>query len=61
MKATYEAPTLQAQGSFRDVTRGFVFVFGSHHGGWGWGHHGGWGWGHHGGWGWGHHGGWGWG
>ncbi len=69
MKATYEAPALQAQGSFRQAT-GFVgFFVGGWGGGWSsWGGWGGWGWsrwgrwGGGGGWGgWGGGGGWGWG
>ncbi|WP_146776635.1 lasso RiPP family leader peptide-containing protein, partial [Parafrankia sp. Ea1.12] len=36
MKATYEAPAIQARGSFRDVTRhGFIII--GRGGGWGWG------------------------
>ncbi|WP_200931380.1 putative RiPP precursor [Frankia sp. R43] len=53
MKDRYAAPSIRAQGYFRDVTG--TFFWGWRHG-WGWG---GWGWRH--GWGgWGRHGGWGW-
>lgn len=61
MKATYEAPAIRAQGTFRDST-GYAFIgFGGGGLGWGWGlgwGFGGWGGGGWGGCGWG--GGWGW-
>jgi hypothetical protein len=58
MKATYQAPTLQDAGSFRDLT-GYGFVGVGGWGGGGWGGWGGGGWGGWGGGGWGGWGGWG--
>ncbi|CUU58486.1 hypothetical protein Ga0074812_119120 [Parafrankia irregularis] len=54
MKDRYAAPSIRAQGYFRDVTGTFFWGWRHGWGGWGWRHGwGGWGgWGRHGGWGW---------